>query len=147
MATKQELQERLAALQESQAKAVAAANEAQEIAALELKCAEAERAGKEAQAISDAVGRFGAVGTGCAVFSTPHGIVILKCPETSFFQRYYDGQSASVSAQEALVRSCLVYPSRAEFDDLFEKLPALIIPLNNGVLDLAGFAVKQLHSK
>lgn len=79
--------------------------------------------------------------------NTPLGMVVVKAPQAIVYRRYLDATMRSdhanpkvrtsfVDETEKMVRHCLVYPDRARFDELAEKVATLGVVAANAAADL-----------
>lgn len=94
-----------------------------------------ERDARDARAIAKAeeeigVGRF-------AVIKTELGAVIVKRPHHMHYRRFINLAEPKSDDATRLVLTCLVHPSRAQFDALIEELPAVPVIAASAVVDLA----------
>lgn len=48
-------------------------------------------------------------------------------------------EDAIINRQKALIASCLLYPEEPDFDELFERLPGIIVSLSTEILSRSGF--------
>lgn len=72
--------------------------------------------------------------------------VILKRPNMTVFRRYQDGKNESKDVDN-LVRPCVIYPSKAEFDLLVQENPFLIVRCGNVCSTLAGVRRDDVAAK
>lgn len=72
--------------------------------------------------------------------------VILKRPNMTVFRRYQDGDNESKDVDN-LVRPCVLYPSKAEFDLLVQENPFLIVRCGNVCSTLAGVRREDVSTK
>lgn len=72
--------------------------------------------------------------------------VILKRPNMTVFRRYQDGKNESKDVDN-LVRPCVLYPSKAEFDLLVQEKPFLIVRCGNVCSTLAGVRRDDVAAK
>jgi hypothetical protein len=75
------------------------------------------------------------------------GAVIVKAPHLATYRRFQESGKADFKTFDALVRPCLLYPSKGEFDALCEQMPALHTLACNAVVRLAGHRGKDVESK
>jgi hypothetical protein len=66
------------------------------------------------------------------------GAIVLKRPHMATYRKFQDNGSLSSDSVEALVKPCIVWPSKAEFDVLVKDEPALLQRCANAVCALAG---------
>jgi hypothetical protein len=111
------------------------AREAREALAAESKLEELEREVADAKAIAKAEEEHGA-GKFAAV-KTPLGVVIVKRPEHMHYRRFIGSKDIGIDDAERLVLTCLVHPSRAEFQRISEEYAAIPLEVAGRVLDLA----------
>lgn len=132
------------------------AQRAQLVAARETRTAELEvereiereeRAIADEQALQRAIDEHGPVGTHLAVVETSLGNIIVKRASAMKFRRFQDKGDATSQDVEALVRPCVVHPSQAQLDVIFEELPATNVRLASAVIALAGQRSDELVKK
>jgi hypothetical protein len=130
-------------------------------AALDAARADAEAAravketlAREVQALADAEGlaaaeaQYGPEGDRIRSLDAPNGaLIIVKRAGNAAFRRFMDLPKATTDDAEKLVRPCVVYPGRAEFDLLVEAYPALWLRLAGALTKLAGFKASELAEK
>jgi len=75
-----------------------------------------------------------------AHFATELGDVVFRPPTRAEFERFVDeGQTASkAGAMTTLVRSCVVLPTPAEFEQMLDRQPAYVLKFAIKIQDLAG---------
>lgn len=78
---------------------------------------------------------------------TDEGGVILRRPHHAAFRKFMDKGEITSQAQEELVLSCLVYPSKPEFDKLVKLQTGALLRFANAAVELAGFRASELKSK
>ena len=135
-----EVRAKRAAVEDARAKAEAA-RETDELLERE------ERALADAEALAKAEAEHGPVGKKIRVVSTPSGSIILKRAGNAAFRRFMDAPKASVDEAERLVKPCVVYPSRADFERITDEYPALWIRLAGALTILAGHKAEELQEK
>jgi 23S rRNA-/tRNA-specific pseudouridylate synthase len=74
-------------------------------------------------------------------------MVVVKKPNHLHVKRFMDKEETKSEDLDMLVRPCLVYPSKAEFDALVEAHTALLAKAANAVSYLAGFRKEDLAKK
>jgi hypothetical protein len=75
---------------------------------------------------------------------------LLRRPTRGEFKRFRKeagNDKIKDEAIETIVLDCLVFPTRAEFEELLEKLPALCEELGEHVFELAGLTGKASLGK
>jgi hypothetical protein len=119
----------------------------------EQECAEQEllereeRALRDEAAIAAAEAQHGPVGKRLAVVQTTEGVIIVKRPNPLVFKRYQDEGNHKSEAVDKLVRPCLVYPTKTEFDRICEEQPATLVRVGSHVVALAGFRQEEAAGK
>jgi hypothetical protein len=106
-----------------------------------------ERALRDDEAIAAAEAEHGPVGKRIAVVHTDLGVIIVKRPNPLIFRRFQDKGTTKTEDFDQLVRPCLVYPSKTEFDRILEELPATLIRAANAVCALAGVRHDEISGK
>lgn len=107
-----------------------------------------ERTLRDNKAIDQAERELGKQGRDIEVLSTQHyGVVIVKKPNPITFKKFQDVGDTTTTAQEALVRTCLVYPQGAQFDEIVEKLPGIVGRCALAVGRLAGVRIEEVTGK
>jgi hypothetical protein len=128
--------------------ALAVAREARAAdAALEAQLEGETLALRDEQAIAAAELEHGPVGKRIAVIGTDLGVVIVKRPHAALFRKFQAKGSTKPEDLDQLVRPCLVYPSKAEFDRIDDELPATMTRCANAVVALAGFRQEENAGK
>lgn len=74
-------------------------------------------------------------------------MVVVKKPNHLHVKRFMDKEETKTEDLDMLVRPCLLYPSKAEFDALVEENAALLVKAANAVSYLAGFRREDLAKK
>jgi hypothetical protein len=142
-----EIEERVAAARARKAAADTRRTEA-EAAAMSLADVEKlEREAADAEAVADAIGKHGAVGSKIAVVDTDMGCVIVKRSGSALFRRFQDQGKFDTGAFDKLVRPCVVHPDAARLDAILDELPATLSRLANAVVELAGARSAELAGK
>lgn len=77
------------------------------------------------------------------------GAVIVRRPHLAVWRRFQDASGGKDAGQalDQLVRPCVVYPSKAEFDQLVARLPFLLQLCADACARLAGVRVEQAQAK
>lgn len=78
---------------------------------------------------------------------TDAGNVIVKRPHLATFRRFQDAGKSDAKTLDLLVRPCLVYPDKATFDQLCERLPFMLNLCADAVARLAGVRMEQQQAK
>ncbi len=121
--------------------------EARSLPTLEEQIALEERRLKETQALADLEAQHGKVGKEIDLVPSDVGAVIVKRPTMNVYRRFQDSGTNETKDLENLVRPCILYPSRAEFDNMIERLPMLLTHVADTCVVLAGLRAKQIKSK
>lgn len=74
-------------------------------------------------------------------------MIVVKKPNHLHVKRFMDKEETKTEDLDLLVRPCLLYPSKAEFDALVEENAALLVKAANAVSYLAGFRKEDLSKK
>lgn len=75
------------------------------------------------------------------------GAVIVRRPHLAVYRRFQESGKADFKTFDGLLRPCILYPSKAEFDRLCEEMPALHNQCCDAVVRLAGHSGKDVESK
>lgn len=135
-----EVRARRAAIDDARARAEAAR---EATARLERE----ERALADAEALAAAEAQHGPEGKRIRAIETPMGLIIVRRAGNASFRRFMDSAKATTDEAERLVRPCVVYPSRTEFDAILDEYPALWIRLAGAITKLAGHRAEELAEK
>ncbi len=135
-----EVRAKRAAIDEARAKAEA---ERETAALLERE----ERALADAEALAKAEAEYGPEGKRIRSVETPSGLIILKRAGNAAFRRFMDLPKATTDEAERLVKPCVVYPSRGEFEKITDEYPALWIRLAGALTKLAGHRAEEVQEK
>lgn len=73
--------------------------------------------------------------------------LIVKRPNMTVFRRFQDSGTNETKDLENLVRPCVVWPSKAEFDQLFGEMPFLLRRCADAVCELAGVRREDVSKK
>src|ERR1700759_3690440 len=114
-----EAQQRLRALRE-QRQRIEDEREARAEPSVAEQIAIEERKLAEAQALEKLEAEHGAVGKEIELVDSDVGGVIVRRPTMNVFRRFQDSGTNETSDWLNLVRPCVLYPSKAEFDALIE---------------------------
>lgn len=79
--------------------------------------------------------------------STDDGAVIVRRPHHAAFRKFMDKGEVTSTSQEELALSCLVYPSKPEFDKLLRAQTGALIRITNACVELAGFRADEVKTK
>lgn len=138
-----------ARLREVRAK-IDALNEARErrnMMSVDEQIAIEERRLKEAEALDKLEQEHGKVGRDIQIVESDVGAVIVKRPTMAVYRRFQDSGTTETKDLENLVRPCVLHPSKAEFDQMIERLPMLLRHAADACVVLAGLRVKNLQAK
>ena len=79
-------------------------------------------------------------------FNTPHGRVAFRAPKFADYQRFTDkitdGKGSKFVTMRELALACVVYPSREELVEVFDKMPGLVLNAATAIQELAGTEVE-----
>jgi hypothetical protein len=98
-------------------------------------------------ALEAAEKEHGELGRKIALVITAEGPVIIKRPHRATVSKFLDAERATSATMLALVKSCIVYPGKDEFDRLLDEQPAALTILASEALTLAGAGAKALAGK
>lgn len=142
-----ELTERLEAARKR--RSVAAAQLAHsELEELKARVEAEERAARNEAAVAEAVAKHGAMGVKLDVVDVPDGrIVIVKRPHPVAFKAFQDLERVTVEETEKLVRPCVEFPDKAEYDALADEYPGVVSTAAIKVCALAGVRKVELRGK
>lgn len=73
--------------------------------------------------------------------------VIVRRPHLAVYRRFQESGKADQKTFDGLLKPCILYPSKAEFDALCESMPALFDLCCNEVVVLAGHRGKDVEAK
>lgn len=118
-----------------------------ELQRLERQVAEAELEAKNAVAIATAKRDHGLPGIGIAIVPTRLGVVILKRCDLVLWKAFQDQEDPKLEDFEKLVRPCVVYPARTEFDKWLEEVPGAMAELTINLAGLMGVRQKANRGK
>jgi len=104
-----------------------------------------ERALADAEALAAAEAQYGR--NKIRAVETPLGSIILKRSGNAAYRRFMDASKATTDEAERLVKPCVVYPSRAEFERILDEYPALWVRLAGALTKLAGHRNDELQEK
>lgn len=107
-----------------------------------------ERALAEERQIDELTEKYGPVGKAWDFVRTDAGMIAVKKPNHLLFKRFQDKESTKTDDLDVLlVRPCLIYPSKAEYDRIIEEVPAALTKAGNAIAALAGFRREDLAKK
>lgn len=75
------------------------------------------------------------------------GAVIVKRPHLATYRRFQESGKADFKTFDQLLKPCLLYPGKAEFDALCELMPALHTICCDTIVRLSGHARKETEAK
>jgi hypothetical protein len=75
------------------------------------------------------------------------GSIIIKRPTQALYKKFIDGKKQQSDEQLVLASSCVLYPSKEEFNRLVQELPGLLSVVANAAVRLAGFRSEEISSK
>jgi hypothetical protein len=104
-----------------------------------------ERRIAELEALDAAQTQYGA--RTVRMVTTDDAAVIVRRPHHAAFRKFMDKGEVTSTSQEELALSCLVYPSKAEFDKLLRAQTGALIRIANACVELAGFRTEELKTK
>jgi transcription initiation factor TFIIIB Brf1 subunit/transcription initiation factor TFIIB len=105
------------------------------------------REAKELKALEALEKEHGAVGKEIDIVQSDVGAVIVKRPTMTTYRRFQDSGKVETKDFEQLVRPCILYPSRAEFDQLVDQRPMLLAHCADACISLAGLRADQIRKK
>jgi len=98
------------------------------------------------QALEKFEQEYGRVGRAIEIVRSDVGSVIVKRPHMATYRKFQDDARDTTSA-EKLVRPCVLYPSKPEFDRMVEELPFLLVRCADAVCTLAGVRKEDVRAK
>ena len=75
------------------------------------------------------------------------GSFVLRKPHHAAYRKFQDNTEASSAGAIELVKSCLLYPTKPEFDRVLAASPGILTELANNCVTLAGFRKTELKGK
>lgn len=75
------------------------------------------------------------------------GAVIIRKPHIAAYRKFSDSENVNNEAAEAYVKSCLLYPSKPEFDRIMRDFPGLLPKCAKHASELAGFRAADIQGK
>jgi hypothetical protein len=107
----------------------------------------AEREAKEAEVLDRLECEHGPVNEKIRPVYTPGGLIVVKRAQSILVRRYMDHGKADSESWDKLVRPCVLYPEKAEFNRIVEDYPASLQKCADAVCWLAGWGRKDLEGK
>lgn len=104
-------------------------------------------AARDAEPLAEVDEAHGPRGTGYDVVVCRLGAVALKKPGPAVWKRFQTSKQDPRDAAEALVRSCLAYPSTESFNAIVDDQPAALEALALTVARLAGADIERIQGK
>lgn len=101
----------------------------------------------EQQKLAELEAQHGKLGREIDVVDSPEGAVIVKRPTMNVFRRFQDSGTTESKDFEQLVRPCILYPSRAEWESMCEKVPMLLAQCASACIRLAGLRAEDIRKK
>ncbi len=89
----------------------------------------------------------GALGEKIAAVFGPRGVVVVRKPNTILFRKWVDEGKTTTAASIAFVRTCVLSPDQATFDEWLEERPGMLASLLHSCLMLAGFNAEEVAGK
>jgi len=115
--------------------------------ALRDRIEKAKREAAEAEKLEELIEEHGPLGKLFRVLTTDGGhMIAVKAAPRQIWRRFESGMDKS-SAREELVRACVIYPSKAEFEDLVNRWPGLILQAVNEITILVTGKQQELTGK
>ncbi len=99
------------------------------------------------EALEAAEKEYGELGKKVAVVVTAEGAIIVKRPHRANVSKFIDSEKMGSAAMEALVRSCVIHPPKAELQRILDEQPAALAVIASEALTLAGAGAKALSGK
>lgn len=139
----------LAELESIRAKrqALAEAREARALPTVGESLALEKRALADDEALDRLEQEHGRIGTVIQIVRSNVGGVIVRRPHMAVFRRFQDEGKRDMEAIDRLVRPCVLYPSKPEFDRMCEELPFLMQLVADAVVTLAGVRIDDVKAK
>ncbi len=104
-----------------------------------------ERALLDDQKFADAQIQHGA--RAVKLIRTEAGGIIVRRPHISAFRKFQDTGNLNSDATEEFVKSCLLHPSKPEFDKYLREAPGALVKIASVCVELAGFRSDEQRSK
>lgn len=82
-----------------------------------------------------------------ALVRTDDCALVLRRPHVAAFRKFQDAGGMTSQVAEELVKSCLLYPTKPEFDKACRALPGLLTKAANACVELAGFQREDIKGK
>lgn len=121
---------------------------ADKIAKIKAEAEAEERGLAEDKKIAELTEKHGPIGKAWDIVRTDAGMIALKKPNHLLFKRFQDKESPRTDDIDALlVRPCLLWPTKAEFDVILEEVPAALLMAANVCSVLAGIRQEGLAKK
>lgn len=108
---------------------------------------ETRRARKEAEKLEELEGIHGELDKGLRRVDTDEGMIVVKRPNHLHYKRFVDKGKTTTEELSKLVRPCVVYPDKAEFDRILEEAPAALVRCADAVCWLAGMRKEESEGK
>lgn len=116
--------------------------------ALRERIEKAKRELAEAEKLDELIEEHGPLGKAIRVVTTVEGhMVVVKAPGRQQFRKYQSAGFDKPSAQDDIVRACLVYPSKADFESLANRWPAIVTQAANEIVFLASGKQEEIPGK
>jgi len=151
---REEMSEEMAALHtrldaaRAQREAAAEASKPSELVAFRMRVEAEERAARNEAALAAAVAKHGAVGVQIDVVEVPDGrIVIVRRPHAALYKAFQDLDKVTFEEAEKLVRPCVEYPDKGEYDAITDAYPGVVNSGSIKVCGLAGMRRAELKGK
>ena len=111
------------------------------------RIAKVERECIEIETLSKLEAELGLEGKAIKKVETSVGMIVVKKPNHLLYKRFLDSDKLDTTVANKLVRSCIVYPSKEEFDKIMEEEPHAIMRCANAVCELAGVRRDEVLGK
>jgi hypothetical protein len=111
----------------------------------EVEAAEAEV--RDAPHIAKAEEEIGPIGTRIQLVETSLGTIIVRRPNHLVWKKYTRKEKVTADDVEQLIRTCLVYPDKARFNEIWEELPGVGSRLIDAISELAGLMGRDRSGK
>jgi hypothetical protein len=78
---------------------------------------------------------------------TSAGAIVVRRPHIAAFRKFQDTGNLNSDATEEFVKSCLLHPSKPEFDKFMREQPGALVKIASVCVELAGFRSEELGKK
>lgn len=105
------------------------------------------RASHEAELLEELEAKHGPVGRRIMRIDTDEGMLVVGKANDLHYRRFVDRGKTNTEELMKLVRPCLLYPSKADFDRILQEVPAALVRCADAVCHLAGVRKDEAEGK